>query len=55
MLPPVGVESRVSYFHALHVTIWANSLFAGSFRPLDPYMVMLYWFLDLLESIEHDY
>ena len=33
---PVGIEPKASDFHALHATIWANSLFAGSFRALDP-------------------
>ena len=47
MLPPVGIESRASDFHALHATVWANFTFAGSLRPLDPCVVMLYWFLDL--------
>ena len=64
LLPPVGIEPRASGFHALHATVWANSLFAGSLRPLDPHIVILYWFLDLenfldldnfLGSIEHDY
>ena len=39
--------TRASDFHALHVTVWAISPFAGSLRPLDPYVVMLYSFLDL--------
>ena len=26
-----------------------------SLRPLDPYIIILYWFLNFLESIEHDY
>ena len=47
MLPPVGVEPRASDFNVLHATVWANSLFAGSFRTLGPYIIMLYWFLDL--------
>ena len=47
MLPPVGIEPKASDFHVLHATVWANSPFAGSLRPLDAYIVMLYWFLDL--------
>ena len=41
MLPLVGIEPRASDFHALHDTVWANSLFAGRLRPLDPYIAML--------------
>ena len=41
MWPPVGIEPRASDFNALHATAWANSLFAGSLRPLDLYIVML--------------
>ena len=57
MIPLVGVEPRASDFQPLHVTVWVNSLFAGSLRPLDPYIIMLYWFLDsenFLESIKQD-
>ena len=56
MLPPVGIEPRTSNFNAVHATVWANSLFAGSLKPLNPYIVLLYWFLHLqnfLESIKH--
>ena len=42
MSPPVGVEPKVPHFHALPATVLANSLFAGSLRCLDPYIVMLY-------------
>ena len=44
MLTPVGIEPRVSHFNTLHTTVWANSLFAGSLKTLNPYIVMLYWF-----------
>ena len=47
MLPPVEIEARTSDFHALHATVWAISPFAGSLRPLDPYIIILYWFLDI--------
>ena len=40
MLPPVRIESKASDFHALHVAVWANTPFAGSLRPQDPYVVM---------------
>ena len=54
MLPLVEIEPRA--FHALHATVWANSLFAGSLRTLNPCIVMLYWFLKMLqESKEYDY
>ena len=43
MLHPVGIEPRASNFNALHATVWTNPLFAGSIKPLDPYIVMLYW------------
>ena len=36
MLYPVEVEPRTSDFYVLHATVWANSLFAGSLRLLDP-------------------
>ena len=53
MLPPVEIEPKAS---TLHATVWANSPFAGSLKPLDPCIIMLHWFLDLfLESIKHDY
>ena len=32
MLPLVGVEPRFSGFNALHVTVYVNSLFAGSLK-----------------------
>ena len=35
MLPQVEIESRSSDFHALLATIWTNSLFAKSLRPLN--------------------
>ena len=55
MLPLMGIKPRASDFNALHATVWANSLFAGSLILLDPYVVMLHWFLKkFLESIEHD-
>ena len=39
---------KIQYdFTALHATIWANSPFAGSLSPWDPYVIMLYWFLDI--------
>ena len=46
MLPPVGVEPETNDFLALHTTMLANFLFAGSLRSSDPYVVLLYWFLD---------
>ena len=46
MLPPVEVEPRASDFHALHASIWTNSLFTESPRPLDLYIVMLCGFRD---------
>ena len=58
MLPSVGIEPRAPDFHAPHANIWANSLFVGMSRSLDPYIVMLYWFLKLLyvkESIEREF
>ena len=48
MLPPGRIEPRASDFHVLHATVWANSLFAGSLRPLDPYIATLYWFHKIL-------
>ena len=50
MLPPLESESRhwlSSDFHVLHATTELIPLFAGSLSPLDPYVVMLFWFLDL--------
>ena len=47
MLPLVGIEPKASDFHALHATVWANSLFAGSLRHLDNHIVMIYRLLDL--------
>ena len=47
MLPPVGVESRTFGFHVLHAAILANSLLTGRLKPLDPYIAMLYWFLEV--------
>ena len=47
MLPPLGSEPRYwlsSDFQVLHATTELNPLFAESFRHLDPYAVMLYWF-----------
>ena len=36
-----------SYIEVLHATSELIPLFAGSLSSLDPYVVMLYWFLDL--------
>ena len=50
MLPPLGSEPRhwlSSNFQVLHTTTELIPLSAGSLSPLDPYVVMLYWFLDL--------
>ena len=47
MLLPLGSEPRhwFSYdFHVLHATTQLIPLFAGKLSPLDPYVVMLYWF-----------
>ena len=37
MLPPVGIESGKTDFHAMHATVKDHSLFAGSLRTLDSY------------------
>ena len=34
MLPPVRIEPKASDFNTLHVTVWANSLFAGSIKAI---------------------
>ena len=34
MLLPVGIEPMASNFNDLHATVWANSLFAGSFTTI---------------------
>ena len=50
MLPPLGKWTRhwlSSDFQVLHATIELIPLSAGSLSPLDPYVVMLYWFLHL--------
>ena len=44
MLPPLGNEPRASDLTALHASELLP-LFAESLRPLDPYIVMLCWFL----------
>ena len=44
MLPAVAVQPRTSDFHALHAIVWADSPFAGSLSPLDPYIAIFYWF-----------
>ena len=43
MLPQVGIEPRAPDFDDLHAIVWANSLFDGNLRPLDPDIVMLCW------------
>ena len=50
MLPPLGSEPRhwlSSDFQVLHAITELIPLSAGILSPLDPYVVMLYWFLDL--------
>ena len=47
MLPPLGSEPKhwlSSDFQTLHASTELISLAVGSFSPLDPYVVMLYWF-----------
>ena len=49
MLLPLGSEPRhwlSSDFHVLHATTELIPLSAGNLSPLDPYVIMLYWFLD---------
>ena len=46
MLPPMESEPRASDFTALDATELIH-LFARSLSPLDPNIVMLYWFMDL--------
>ena len=51
----MGIEPLVTDFHVMHAIAWANSPISGCLGPLDPYIGMLYWSLDLetfLESIE---
>ena len=40
-IPPVGIEPRTSDFNAPVATVWAQSLNAGSLRPLDPSHALL--------------
>ena len=50
MLPQLGSEPRhwlSSDFQILHATTELIPLSARSLSPLDPYVVMVYWFLDL--------
>ena len=50
MLPPLGSEPRhwLSFdFQVLHPTTELIPLSAGSLNPLDAYVAMPYWFLDL--------
>ena len=43
MLLPVGIEP-------MHASVSANSHLLEVFRPLDPDIVMLYWFRKLLKN-----
>ena len=55
MLPPTGKLTQALTFMSCMLLPEPIPLF---FSPLDPYVLMLYWFLDLAyfcESIEHDY
>ena len=57
MLPQQDWNTGTSDFQVLHATTELIPLSAESLSPLDPYVVMLYWFLDLeffLQSTEHD-
>ena len=50
MLPPLGSEPRhwlSSDFHVLQATTELIPLSAGNLSTLDPYVVILYLFLDL--------
>ena len=47
MLPPLASEPKhwlSPDFHVLHATTELIPLSAGSLSPLDPYVVMFYWF-----------
>ena len=50
MLLPVGAEPRAADSNTLFATVWTNSPFGSSPRPLDPYIALLYWFLEIFEN-----
>ena len=47
MLPPLGSEPRQLWLSSPACYPSANSLISWKSQPLDSYVVMLYWFLDL--------